>query len=60
VVPSGDLHILRTDPADGSAPYVCRVKNILTGLEETSPPFQLMVLDGKVLTQLVHKTIKSM
>ena len=48
VVPSGDLHIMRADLSDGSAPYVCRVKNILTGLEETSPAFQLTVQEGKI------------
>jgi len=47
VVPSGDLHVLRSDLSDTSVAYVCRVKNILTGLEETSPPFQLTVQDGK-------------
>ena len=47
VVPSGDLHVLRSDQGDTSMAYICRVKNILTGLEETSPPFQLNVQDGK-------------
>ena len=49
VVPSGDLHVLRADVADGNAPYVCRVRNILTGLEESSPPFQLLVQDGEFI-----------
>ena len=46
VVPSGDLHVLRADLSDGSSPYVCRVKNILTGLEETSPASQFNVQGG--------------
>ena len=47
VVPSGDLHILRANlPADAATPYACRVRNTLTGREETSPPFNLIV-DGK-------------
>ena len=47
VVPSGDLHVLRANlPADAATPYACRVRNTLTGREENSPPYNL-IIDGK-------------
>ena len=47
VVPSGDLHVLRANlPADAATPYLCRVRNTLTGREENSPPYNL-IIDGK-------------
>ena len=47
VVPSGDLHVLRANlPADAATPYACRVRNTLTGREESSPPYNL-IIDGK-------------
>ena len=47
VVPSGDLHVLRANlPADAATPYACRVRNTLTGGEEISAPFNL-IIDGE-------------
>ena len=47
VVPSGDLHVLRANlPADAATPYACRVRNTLTGREEISAPFNL-IIDGE-------------
>ena len=47
MVPSGDLHVLRANlPADAATPYACRVRNTLTGREENSPPYNL-IIDGK-------------
>lgn len=43
VLPSGDLHIFRVEENDASVAYSCRVRNSLTNLEESSPPFHLAV-----------------
>jgi hypothetical protein len=43
VVPSGDLHVLRSDTNDAGVSYSCMVRNTLTGMEEVSPPFHLAI-----------------
>ena len=54
VVPSGDLHVLRANlPADAATPYLCRVRNTLTGREESSPPYNL-IIDGKFEYYLIE------
>ena len=51
VVPSGgDLHIIRADFADAVEPYSCRVRNTLSGKEETSAPYTL-VINGTCQTE---------
>ena len=54
MVPSGDLHVLRANlPADAATPYACRVRNTLTGREESSPPYNL-IIDGKFEYYLIE------
>ena len=53
VLPSGDLHILRTDEGDAGIPFSCLVENSLTGIEESSPPYHL-TLDSKMIFYYLH------
>ena len=53
VLPSGDLHILRTDEGDAGIPFSCLVENSLTGIEESSPPYHL-TLDSKIFLKYLQ------
>ena len=49
VIPSsGDLHIHRADFSDTLQPFSCRVRNAITGREEESQPYNL-IISGRCL-----------
>ena len=48
---SGDLHVVRADFSDSAEDYHCTVRNTITGREERSPDFNL-VITGKTKRKL--------
>nr|XP_040568004.1 Down syndrome cell adhesion molecule-like protein Dscam2 isoform X1 [Lepeophtheirus salmonis] len=52
VLPNGDLLIMQAEyPEDTLAPFSCRIKNIMTGAEQISPPFDLQVQEKGTLSR---------
>ena len=60
MVPSGgDLHIVRADFADAVEPYSCRVRNTLSGKEELSAPYTLVINGNKLVVVAVSSSSSS-